>query len=127
VREIVKARDYAKEEESKKIETEVLNNVFGSDIAEFPLYLAEMSILMKMLPIIVNKKYNNPIDKKLKLFETEDSVAEFIGELAGGAAPGSDSQSHLALGSRYEGFMRDEADLDEMMKSLKTVGDTKTR
>jgi hypothetical protein len=108
--------------QSPKIETDVLNDVFGLDIAEFPLYLAEMSILMKMLPIIVNTKYNNPVDKKLKLFVTEDSVAEFIGDIAGGA--NSDAQVHLALGWDYEGFMRDESDLREMKSSLKTLGDT---
>ena len=122
VREIVKARDYAKAEESKKIENDVLNNVFGLDIAEFPLYLAEMSILMKMLPTIVNKKYNNPIDKKLKLFVTEDSIGEFIEEIAGGTASDSDAQGHLALVWEYEGFMRDELDLEEMKSSLKTIG-----
>ncbi len=126
VREIVKARDYSKEEESRKIEQEVLNNIFGLDIAEFPLYLAEMSILMKMLPIIVNKKYNNPIDKKLKLFVTEDSVAEFVGEIGGRVAgSGEGGQQKIALGWHYAGFMREERDLDEMKNSLNTMGSGK--
>jgi len=121
-REIVKAGNYSTEEGSKKIENEVLQNIFGLDIAEFPLYLAEMGILMKMLPMIVNQKYNNPIEKKIKLFVTEDSVAEFIGEIGGRAAAGSDMQMQAALGWKYEGFMRDERDLDEMKGSLKTQG-----
>ncbi len=121
-REIVKAGNYSTEEGSKKIESEVLQNVFGLDIADFPLYLAEMSILMKMLPMIVNQKYNNPIEKKLKLFVTEDSVAEFIGEIGGRAAGGNDAQMQIALPWQYEGFMRDERDLDEMKGSLKTMG-----
>lgn len=121
-REIVKAGNYSTEEGSKKIESEVLQNVFGLDIAEFPLYLAEMGILMKMLPMIVNQKYNNPIEKKLKLFVTEDSVAEFIGEIGGRTAGSSDAQMQFALPWQYEGFMRDERDLDEMKGSLKTQG-----
>ncbi len=118
VREIVKSRDYSKKEESKKIEQEVLDNVFGLDIAEFPLYLAEMSILMKMLPIIIDKKYNNPIDKKLKLFVTEDSVAEFVGEISGKAG---DPDNQIRMDFGYSGFMRDKEDLFEMKQSLNPV------
>lgn len=121
-REIVKAGNYSTEEGSKNIENEILQNIFGLDIAEFPLYLAEMGILMKMLPMIVNQKYNNPIDKKIRLFVTEDSVAEFIGEIGGRTAAGSDTQMQAALGWHYKGFMREERDLDEMKRSLKTQG-----
>jgi len=35
---------------SKVVEELVNENIFGLDIAEFPLYLAEMNILMRMLP-----------------------------------------------------------------------------
>jgi hypothetical protein len=63
---------------SKKIEELVNNNIFGLDIEEFPLFLAEMNILMQLLPIVVNTKYSNVINDKIKLFITEDSIAEFL-------------------------------------------------
>ena len=123
VRELIMGGGYVTQEESKRIEDEINNNVFGLDIAEFPLYLAEMSVLMKLLPIVVNEKYNNPIDKKLKFFVTEDSISEFIHEIGGRASSdGAGEQGRLALAWQYEGFMRDENDLDEMKKSLNTVG-----
>ncbi len=125
VREIVKSRDYSNQEESKKIEHDVLQNVFGLDIAEFPLYLAEMSILMKMLPIIVTQKYNNPIDKKLKLFVSEDSVAEFVGEIGGKSSASDVAETQLRMDFGYTGFMRDKEDLFDMKQSLRTVQDGK--
>jgi hypothetical protein len=118
VREIVKARGSAHLEDSRDAERLILNNVFGLDIAEFPLYLAEMSILMRMLPIIASDKYNNPVEKKLKLFVTEDSVAEFTRHHSGGLGLTDGTQGLLALDWQYEGFMRDEADLDDLKKSL---------
>jgi len=63
---------------SQIIERLVNDNIFGLDIEEFPLYLAEMSIIMRMLPLIINEKYNNPIDKKIKVFKTRDSISEFL-------------------------------------------------
>ncbi|MDO8571127.1 MAG: N-6 DNA methylase [bacterium] len=128
VREIMKAGDYGTEAGSREIEEEINGNVFGLDIEEFPLYLAEMSVLMRMLPAVVTEKYNNPIDKKLKFFVTEDSIAEFLGEIGGRKANGGgDGQSRLALQWKYDGFMRDERDLDEMKQSLSTLGSgTKT-
>lgn len=53
-------------------------NVFGLDIAEFPSFLAEMNILMHMLPLIITEKYNNSIDQKIKIFKTNDSISEFL-------------------------------------------------
>jgi type I restriction-modification system DNA methylase subunit len=79
-RELLDRKEPGSLAEAQQAEAEIVDNVFGLDIAEFPLYLAEMGILMKMLPIIVAEKYNNPVDKKLKLFMTDDSVAEFIAE-----------------------------------------------
>jgi type I restriction-modification system DNA methylase subunit len=119
VREIVKARGAANSNESKAAEKLILSNVFGLDIAEFPLYLAEMSILMRMLPVIANDKYNNPVEKKLKLFVTEDSVAEFTHQGSGGLGLTNSAQGQLALDWRYEGFMRDEQDIDELKKSVR--------
>ena len=47
-------------EQAKHIAGLIDKNIFGLDIAEFPLYLAEMNILMRMLPLIVNDSYENP-------------------------------------------------------------------
>ena len=112
IREIIRARDDETEKTSQCVEKDVLDNVFGLDIAEFPLYLAEMSILMRMLPLILSEKYNNPVDKKLRLYVTEDSLSEFIHDV-------SDSpQKSIDLTWAYHGFMRDEKDLSEMKSSL---------
>jgi type I restriction-modification system DNA methylase subunit len=78
VHRIVETLFDGSEDKSKIIEEIVNNNIFGLDIAEFPLYLAEMNILMRLLPIIVNENYNNPIDKKIKIFKTQDSISEFM-------------------------------------------------
>ena len=121
VREIVKARGSSAEAVSHRVESDVLTNAFGLDIAEFPLYLAEMSILMRMLPLIVAEKYNNPVDKKFGLYVTEDSLAEFVENLSDGAQPKMD------LGWTYHGFMRDEADLLEMKSSLVDRAATDTK
>jgi len=77
VDKIIEAYDDGSEEKAKQIESLVDNNIFGLDIEEFPLYLAEMSILMRMLPLIVNEKFENPINEKFKLFKTNDSISEF--------------------------------------------------
>jgi type I restriction-modification system DNA methylase subunit len=100
---------------SKRIEALVNNNIFGLDIEEFPLYLAEMSIIMRMLQLIINEKYNNPIDKKIKVFKTKDSIAEFLD------TPSSTGQTALAqaLNMGYDSYVRDETDLAEMKSSLK--------
>ncbi|GAH42321.1 unnamed protein product, partial [marine sediment metagenome] len=60
VNEIIKSFGNHSEEKSKQIEEIVNNNIFGIDIEEFPLYLAEMNIIMRMLPLIITEKYNNP-------------------------------------------------------------------
>ena len=120
IREIVKAGKADTEAEARRVEADVLRNVFGLDIAEFPLYLAEMSILMKMLPLILNEKYNNPVDNKLRLYVTEDSLSEFIEDVGDG------DQDNLDFGWQYHGFMRDERDLSEMKRSLTDVNDEET-
>lgn len=117
-------------QKSKIIEEIVTNNIFGLDIEEFPLYLAEMSILMRLLPIIINEKYNNPIDQKIKVFKTRDSIAEFwdtairntISDLHiemqrnGGGLQLGLLENRLGVG--YESYVRDEDDLKEMKHSL---------
>ena len=123
---IINAVPNGSEKSSKKIEELVNNNVFGLDIAEFPLYLAEMNIVMRMLPQIVTEKYNNPIDKKIKVFKTQDSIAEFIDsglkntindiDVAGGQTTLFD---HKKLDLEYHSFMRAEDDLEEMKQSMR--------
>lgn len=117
IREIVKAGKAESDADARRVEADVLANVFGLDIAEFPLYLAEMSILMKMLPLILNEKYNNPVDSKLRLYVTEDSLSEFVKDAGHG------QQGSLGFGWEYHGFMRDERDVAEMKQSLKHVVD----
>ncbi|MDR0525504.1 MAG: N-6 DNA methylase [Spirochaetaceae bacterium] len=63
---------------SKKIESLVKNNIFGLDIAEFPLFLAEINILMQLLPIAAKAQYSHVLRDKIKLFITQDSIAEFL-------------------------------------------------
>lgn len=121
IREIIKAGKLDTAEHARGIEAEILNNAFGLDIAEFPLYLAEMSILMQMLPLILNEKYNNPVDKKLRLYVSEDSLSEFVQVVGGGA------QVALDLEWSYHGFMRDEQDLAEVKRSLANTVDDQTR
>jgi len=113
---------------AKVIESTIDSNVFGLDIAEFPLYLAEMNILMRMLSLIVTEKYNNPIDKRIKVFKTKDSIAEFMDtalkntlndiNVEYSKSKGQMSIFAQKLNLGYESFVRDEDDLREMKKSL---------
>lgn len=115
------------EKRSKEIEELINNNIFGLDIAEFPLYLAEMNILMRMLPMIICESYNNPIDKKIKVFKTNDSISEFmdvgitanmkkdINENGQWFIPFETSNLNL----QYTSYIRDEDDLKEMKQSMR--------
>ena len=125
VNQIIKAFDSHNGEKSKQIEEIVNNNIFGLDIEEFPLYLAEMNILMRMLPLIISEKYNNPVDKKIKVFKANDSIAEFKNTALdntmhdfelGGKQFTLGFKTALDLG--YKSYMREESDLEEMKKSL---------
>lgn len=122
---IIKSFDSNSEEASKEIEGIINNNIFGLDIAEFPLYLAEMNILMRMLPLIVSEKYNNPVDKKIKVFLTKDSIAEFIdARLENTLSDFQRRGSQLEFFSteielNYESYVRDEGDLAEMKQSMR--------
>ena len=109
---------------AKQAEYLISENVFGLDIAVFPLYLAEMGILMKMLPLIVGEKYNNPMDKKIKLFKTEDSITEFtdIKEFIGVKNKKQKGFVDLHFDFKFEvesKFMRDEKNLTEMKDSMR--------
>ena len=119
IREIVKAGNAQTDADARLIESNILDNVFGLDIAEFPLYLAEMSILMRMLPLILNEKYNNPVNNKLRLYMTEDSLSEFVKDIGDGIQG--------TLEWDYHGFMRDEDDLSEMKESLTDFIDERSR
>lgn len=122
---IISAFGSSSEETSKEIEDIINNNIFGLDIAEFPLYLAEMNIVMRMLPLIISEKYNNPIDKKIKVFLTKDSVAEFIdAELENTFSDFQRKGMQFEFfttksGLDYESYVRDEDDLTEMKKSMR--------
>jgi hypothetical protein len=118
------------EQRARMVEELVNKDIFGLDIAEFPLYLAEMNILMRMLPLIINEKYNNPIEKKIKVFKTRDSIAEFMDTALRNtvhdidvAAQKNNGQGFLwkeKLDLGYASYVRDEDDLKEMKDSLET-------
>lgn len=113
---------------AKQSEQIINDNIFGLDIAEFPLYLAEMNILMRMLPIIFNKRYNNPVDQKIKVFKTRDSIAEFLDTALKNTitdinAAFKKQQIQLDLFTKtldlgYDSFMRDKSDLNNLKESL---------
>ena len=121
VDKIISAFNDDTEAMSKHIEELINNNIFGLDIEEFPLYLAEMSILMRLLPLIVTDDYVNPIDSKFKIFKTKDSISEFLDVgIDAKAEEKIDLFSHLKQAALdYPSFMRDEADLQAMMESKK--------
>jgi len=125
VNKIIKAFGNHSEEKSKQIEETVNKNIFGLDIEEFPLYLAEMNILMRMLPLIITEKYNNPVDKKIKVFKTNDSIAEFKNTALDNTMHDFELKGKqfslgykTALDIGYKSYMREESDLEEMKKSL---------
>lgn len=120
VDKIISAFNDDTEAMSKHIEELINNNIFGLDIEEFPLYLAEMSILMRLLPLLVTDKWINPIDNKFKIFKTKDSISEFLDVgINASAEEKIDLFSHLKESAlEYPSFMRDEKDLQAMMESL---------
>jgi len=125
VNKIIKAFGNHSEEKSKQIQEIVSNNIFGLDIEEFPLYLAEMNTLMRMLPLIITEKYNNPVDKKIKVFKTKDSIAEFKDTVLDNTMHDFELKGRqfslgfkTALDLGYKSYMREEGDLEEMKKSL---------
>ena len=115
------------EASAEAVEKIINDNVFGLDIEEFPLYLAEMNILMRMLPIIINKDYTNPIDKKIKVFKTQDSISEFMdagisGQIDAGMDENTGQYSLFnssVLELSYKSYIRDEDDLKEMKQSMR--------
>jgi hypothetical protein len=107
---------------SKKIEGLVNNNIFGLDIEEFPLFLAEMNILMQLLPIVVNARYSNLINDKIKLFITRDSIAEFL-DTPINTTSANDKDTGKGLFDEFDTsntppYMRNREDIMEMFNSL---------
>jgi len=74
---IVETFDNGTERQANYIKNLINKNIFGIDIEEFSLYLAEMNIIMRLLPLIVNDKFEGSISEKLKIFKTKDSISEF--------------------------------------------------
>jgi hypothetical protein len=107
------------EKTAKQAENLISENVFGLDIAVFPLYLAEMGILMKMLTLIANEKYNNPMEKKIKLFKTDDSIAEFVDMMHSISEKDGQKEMFISHILDESKFMRDEQNLAEMKGSMR--------
>jgi type I restriction-modification system DNA methylase subunit len=114
--------------EAAAIKELVDKNVFGLDIAEFPLFLAEMCILLRQLPLIVNELYNDPVEKKLKLFKTRDSISEFLDTGITAQKAPIDLLTHVqAMALDYKSFMRDDENLLEMLRSMQSNGQDRLR
>ncbi len=114
---------------SSKLTEEIINeNIFGLDIGNFPLYLAEMNILMRLLPVIINENYNNPVEQKLKIFKTRDSISEFMDSslrntLADANVDYQKSNGQMELFTEmldlgYDSHLRNKRDLNEVKNSL---------
>ena len=120
---LIDSFDDGTKEQAKHIAGLIDKNIFGLDIAEFPLYLAEMNILMRMLPLIVNDSYENPISNKLKIFKTKDSIAEFLKTGINAKIEENGTLFDLKPASLdYPSFMRREKDLKAMLESLQENG-----
>jgi len=114
--------------ESATIKELVDQNVFGLDIAEFPLYLAEMCILLRLLPLTVTELYDSPVEKKLKLFTTKDSISEFLDTGITAQDKPIDLLSHLDEAALDDfSFMRDDENLMEMLSSMQGNGHDRLR
>lgn len=77
---LCKKENKISESEAWKIaELLICNNIVGFDIEPFPLYLAEMNILQSLLffNVSVDGTIINSIDQQIKIFSTDDSIAEF--------------------------------------------------
>jgi Eco57I restriction-modification methylase len=127
VRNLIEALPTENKQNAENLEKLITENIFGIDIAEFPLYLAEMAIIMRMLPLILNEDYTNPLDKKIKVFKTKDSVAEFLDTSIKSTIYEKKKQENKNKGQldfidfgslSFKSFIRDEDDLKELKQSL---------
>jgi len=118
---LIKACQKAELEVKKTIDL-VVENIVGFDIEEFSLYLAEMNILMRLLPLIYADISNlQPVEKRLKIFWTEDSLSEFtdIQNYNQELARDMDANPLFeTIPSKYQKFMRDELDLKKLKEDL---------
>jgi hypothetical protein len=121
---IIKALDTrSTAEQAAQIKQLIDKNVFGLDIAEFPLYLAELSILVNLLPLIVNEKFVQPVEHKFKLFKTRDSISEFLDTGITAQEESVDLFTHVQeMSLDYRSFMRSDQDLVEMLRSMQGQG-----
>jgi type I restriction-modification system DNA methylase subunit len=108
--------------ESVKIINLVVENIVGFDVEEFPLYLAEMNILMRLLPLIYEDLDNpTPVEKRLKIFWTEDSLSEFTDIASYNQGLVRDQNTNPLfepVPSQFHKFMRDEKDLKKLKEEL---------
>jgi hypothetical protein len=135
VRNLIESLPAETKEASEQIEKLINENIFGVDVSEFPLYLAEMSIIMRMLPLILNEDYTNVLDKKIKAFKTKDSIAEFLDTAVKNTLYDihnqlvkSKGQGIFDFGSinlDYKSHVRDEDDLKDLKRSLENQGNPK--
>ena len=109
--------------DSKKIIDLVIDNIVGFDVEEFPLYLAEMNILMRLLPIIYTDPKNpQAVEKRLKIFWTEDSLSEFVSIQNHNQTLAKEKEANPLfendLPYPYQKFMRDENELNKLKEDL---------
>lgn len=76
---IRKTDNITNEQAGKMAEILICNNIVGFDIEPFPLYLAEMNILQRLLFFNVweDGEILNRIESQIKIFSTDDSIKEF--------------------------------------------------
>ncbi len=116
---IIETFDDGTKRQGNYIKSLVLKNILGIDIEEFSLYLAEMNIIMRLLPLIINDKYQNSISEKLKIFKTKDSISEFLDTYITAEEEEINLFSCLKKTALdYPSFMRDQDGLIEMFSSL---------
>ena len=103
-------------------------NIFGLDVAEFPLFLAEMCILLRQLPLIINDRFVQPVEHKLKLFKTRDSISEFLETGITAQKKEVNLFQHLReMSLEYKSFMRSDKDLEEMLLSMQGAEEDRLR
>lgn len=113
---------------SVRTEDIVCESVFGLDVEEFPLYLAEMNQLSELLPVIADQEDPRPLGNRIKVFKTRDSISEFLNvdvlntkvaaEVSASEQPDQTEMFDRAQMLDYASFVRDEGDLHEMKASL---------
>jgi len=80
--------------------------------------------MMGSTSLIMGEKYNNPLEKKIKVFWTQDSITEFVGSgLETTDADISRREGQLSYFGKiirpiYHSYVRDEDDLEEMKDSM---------